>query len=108
MGYDVYVLTDNDKDGLNDIYEIIGDEKENSVLFNKLHTYNKKIDKESVFVLENLFSKSDLNKYLTPKNSVLYRDFCNNISATELEKETIDNFKRLFDYIYKFIGGTNG
>lgn len=108
MGYDVYVLTDNDKDGLNAIYEIIGYEKENSVLFNKLHTYNKKIDKESVFVLENLFSKSDLNKYLTPKNSVLYRDFCINISATELEKETIDNFKKLYDYIYKFIGGTNG
>lgn len=105
MGYDTYLLVDNDLDGINGINDIIGTEEKESVFYNNMMTYNRKIDKDKVVLLEDLFEEKDLESYLVPKNTVLYRDFLDKINEIELEKNTLDNFKKLFDYILQVIGG---
>lgn len=108
MGYDVYAITDNDTNGIDALKEIIGDEGDDSVFYNKLMTYNGKIDSSKILLLENLFSKKDLEENLIPKNTVLYRDFYDRVEEIKLEEETLENFKKLFDFIIKLIGGENG
>lgn len=108
MGYDVYALTDNDTNGIDALKEIIGDEGDDSVFYNKLMTYNGKIDSSKILLLEDLFSKKDLKDNLIPKNTVLYRDFYDRVEEIKLEEETLEKFKKLFDFIIKLIGGENG
>ena len=105
MGYDTYALTDNDGDGITALKEIMGQDGENSIFYDKLHTYNTQIDESKIYLLENLFSQKDLNNNLIPKNTVLYRNFYDNINSISFENETLNNFKKLFDYMIKFLGG---
>lgn len=107
IGYDVYALTDNDNDGITALKKIMGPDRETSVLYNKLMTYNKQIDENKSILLENLISEQDLTNNLIPKNTVLYRDFYDNIKKIKLEKATLNNFQSLFDYIIEFTGGNN-
>lgn len=101
MGYNVFALTDNDKDGLDALYEIIGSEMEDSVLYSSLMTYNITIDKNVNKCLEDLFSDQILSSQLTPKNTVIYRNFMDNIDGIPLDNETQNNFNNLFDGILK-------
>ena len=101
MGYNVFALTDNDKDGIDALYEIVGDEGEDSVLFNSLMTYNISIDENVNKRLEDLFSKVMLESNLTPKNTVIYRNFLDNIAHITLDVETKNNFNNLFNEILK-------
>ena len=107
IGYDVYALTDNDNDGITALTKIMGPDGENSVLYNKLMTYNKKIDKNKNVLLEDLMSKQDLDNNLIPKNTILYRNFYDQIKKIRLDEETLNNFKSLFDYIIQPTGGNN-
>lgn len=108
MGYDTYAMVDNDSDGINALKEIMGQDGENSIFYDKLHTYNLQLDESKAYLLENLFSKKDLNDNLIPKNTVLYRNFYDNVNSISFEKETLSNFKKLFDFIIDFMGGKNG
>jgi hypothetical protein len=101
MGYNVFALTDNDKDGLDALYEIIGSEMEDSVLYSSLMTYNMTIDKNVNKCLEDLFTDKILFSQLTPKNTVIYRNFMDNIDKITLDNETKNNFNNLFDGILK-------
>ena len=47
--------------------------------------------------LGNLFSEKMIKDYLTPKNTVVYREFYNNIGKLIIDKSTQDNFKNLFE-----------
>ena len=87
MGYNVFALTDNDEAGREALYVIAGEEKEDSVLYDSLITYNGSIDKNADKLLEDLFSKDVLEKNLLPKNTVNYRNFLDNIEHnSKLEK----------------------
>lgn len=101
MGYNVFALTDNDKDGLDALYEIIGSEMEDSVLYSSLMTYNMTIDRNVNKCLEDLFTDKILFSQLTPKNTVIYRNFMDNIDKITLDNETKNNFNNLFDGILK-------
>lgn len=105
MGYDTYALVDNDIEGITALKEIMGQDGENSVFYDKLHTYNLEIEESKTYLLENLFNQKDLNNNLIPKNTVLYRNFYDNVNSISLEDETLDNFKKLFDYIIENFGG---
>ncbi len=97
MGYKVFTLVDNDMNGINALKTLMGEDKENSVLYDTLLTYNIEIDEGKDFKLENLFSEKMIKDYLTPKNTVVYRDFYNNIGKLIIDKSTQDNFKNLFE-----------
>lgn len=103
MGYKVFALVDNDINGINALKTLMCEDKENSVLYDTLLTYNIDIDEEKDFKLENLFSEKMIKDYLTPKNTVIYRDFYNNINKISIDKTTQDNFKNLFELILKKI-----
>lgn len=97
MGYKVFALVDNDTNGINALKTLMGEDKENSVLYDTLLTYNIEIDEENDFKLEKLFSEKMIKDYLTPKNTVVYRDFYNKIGKLTIDKSTQDNFKNLFE-----------
>lgn len=44
------------------------------------------------------------NIYLNPKNTVVYRDFYNNIGKLTIDKSTQDNFKNLFENLIQKLG----
>lgn len=95
MGYNVYALLDNDKSGKQSILDIINGDKEDERV-SKLLMYNLDNDIESDFLLEDLFSSNDRNKYLKTKSTVLYKRIYDNAKDIELEEETINNFKAFF------------
>lgn len=103
MGYDTYVLVDNDEDGLKALKDIVGKEEKDSILYKTLLTYNIKIDKKKKVLLESLFTNEDRNKYLMPKNTVLYRNFYDKVEELDLEKKTINNFSDLLKNIINVI-----
>lgn len=96
IGYNVYALVDNDKDGRKAIETIIDSDIEDERV-DKLFMYDLGSPSEKDFLLEDLFSENDRKKYLTPKSTILYKRIYDNRSTIELEKETINNFKKLFD-----------
>lgn len=104
MGYNVFTLVDNDINGINALKTIMGEDKEKSVLYETLLTYNINIDEEKDYKLEDLLSVEIREKYLTPKNTVVYRDYYNNIESIVLDKETEENFKKLFKDIFNKLG----
>lgn len=104
MGYKVFTLVDNDMNGINALKTLMGEDKENSVLYDTLLTYNMEIDEEKDFKLESLFSGKMIKDYLTPKNTVVYRDFYNNIGKLAIDKSTQDNFKNLFENLIQKLG----
>ena len=95
MGYNVYSLFDNDKSGRNAISDIInGDEEDERA--NKLFMYNLDKNTESDFLLEDLFSSNDREKYLKTKSTILYKRIYDNRKTIKFEEETINNFKEFF------------
>lgn len=108
MGYDVYALTDNDSSGIKALNSIIGNDGKDNILYDRLMTYNKEIDENTKVLLEDLFTEKDLENNLIPKNTVIYRDFYDNIEKIKFEQGTLNNFENLFDYIINVVGGLNG
>lgn len=95
MGYNVYALLDNDKSGKNAMSDIInGDEEDDRV--NKLFMYDLEKDTKSDFLLEDLFSSNDREKYLNTKSTILYKRIYDNRKTIKFEEETINNFKDFF------------
>lgn len=96
IGYNVYALVDNDKDGRKAIDDIIDSDIEDERV-DKLFMYDLGNSSETDFLLEDLFSANDREKHLTTKSTILYKRIYDNRSTIQLEKETINNFKMLFD-----------
>lgn len=95
MGYNVYSLFDNDKSGRNAISDIINGYEEDERA-NKLFMYNLDKNTESDFLLEDLFSSNDREKYLKTKSTILYKRIYDNRKTIKFEEETINNFKEFF------------
>lgn len=92
MGYNVYALFDNDKPGNDAILEIIDgdfeDERKNKLLkYDMINPSNEK------YLLENLFSSEDRDKYLQTKSTILYKRIFDEWESIQLADETINNFK---------------
>lgn len=108
LGYKTYILVDNDKAGRKTINEITNREPDN-FLKNYLFTYSLSFESKSDNIqkkiqdvlLENLISKNDWSNIFKEKNTILYKNVYDNIDNLNFEKETIDNFKNLFDNIIK-------
>lgn len=108
LGYKTYILVDNDKAGIKTINEITNREPDN-FLKNYLFTYSLSFESKSDNIqkkiqdvlLENLISKNDWSNIFKEKNTILYKNVYDNIDNLNFEKETIDNFKNLFDNIIK-------
>lgn len=108
LGYKTYILVDNDKAGRRTINEITNREPDN-FLKNYLFTYSLSFESKSDNIqkkiqdvlLENLISKNDWSNIFKEKNTILYKNVYDNIDNLNFEKETIDNFKNLFDNIIK-------
>ena len=108
LGYKTYILVDNDKAGRRTINEITNREPDN-FLKNYLFSYSLSFDSKSDNIqkkiqdvlLENLISKNDWSNIFKEKNTILYKNVYDNIDNLNFEKETIDNFKNLFDNIIK-------
>lgn len=108
LGYKTYILVDNDKAGRKTINEITNREPDN-FLKNYLFTYSLSFESKSDNIqkkiqdvlLENLISKNDWSNIFKEKNTILYKNVYDNIDNLNFEKETIDNFKSLFDNIIK-------
>lgn len=98
IGYNVYVLVDNDKDGRKAIDDIIDGDTEDERI-KKLFTYDLNNSAETDFLLEDLFSTKDREKYLTTKSTILYKRIYDNSLTIKLEKETINNFRIFFDIL---------
>ena len=101
IGYNVYALVDNDKDGRKAIMDIIDNDKEDERI-EKLFMYDLANSSKTDFLLENLFSANDKEKYLPNKSTIFYKRIYDN-SDIEFEKETINNFKVFFDNLYSKI-----
>lgn len=102
IGYNVYVLVDNDKDGRKAIMDIIDNDKEDERI-EKLFMYDLANSSKTDFLLENLFSANDKEKYLPNKSTIFYKRIYDNYSDIEFEKETIHNFKVFFDTLHSKI-----
>lgn len=108
LGYKTYILVDNDIAGRKTINEITNREPDN-FLKNYLFTYSLSFESKSDNIqkkiqdvlLENLISKNDWSNIFKEKNTILYKNVYDNIDNLNFEKETIDNFKSLFDNIIK-------
>ena len=98
IGYNVYALVDNDNDGRKAIMDIIDNDKEDERL-EKLFMYDLANSSKTDFLLENLFSANDKERYLPNKSTIFYKRIYDNYSDIEFEKETIHNFKVFFDVL---------
>ncbi|MBR3363066.1 MAG: AAA family ATPase [Bacilli bacterium] len=101
MGYNTFTLVDKDKSGLNAnrlIAEGSIDEElsYNLLNYDVINDYNSK-----TFMLESLMSEEDLKKYIPEKNTIYYKRIYDNFENMTFSKETIDNFKDLFDILLK-------
>lgn len=95
MGYNVYALLDNDTAGRNARNDIINSDEEDERI-DKLLMYNLDKEVKSDFLLEDLFSNKDKERYLPNKSTILYKRIYDNRNNLELEDETINNFKEFF------------
>lgn len=102
MGYNTYCLVDNDKSGRKVISTITNSDISDD-LVNRVLKYNIILDNEDYFLLEDLFSLDDKDKYLSKKSTVLYKRVFDEIDSIIFEKETENNFKKLFDKILDYI-----
>lgn len=101
MGYNVFTLVDNDNSGINANKTIV-DDSDNIEFYDKLLTYDIINDEQKgKFLLEDLFSTEDLEKYLPQKNTIYYKRLFDNYSQYDFTKETIENFKKLFEKLLK-------
>lgn len=103
MGYNVYALVDNDVQGRKAIDTITNSDETDDII-NRLLKYNLGNGDESKdYLLEDLLSKDDKNKYLSSKSTVLYKRIFDEIDSIQFEKETNENFKKFFDNLLKKI-----
>lgn len=103
MGYNVYALVDNDVQGRKAIDTITNSDETDDII-NRLLKYNLGNGDESKdYLLEDLLSKNDKNKYLSSKSTVLYKRIFDEIDSIQFEKETNENFKKFFDNLLKKI-----
>ena len=103
MGYNVYALVDNDAQGRK-VIDTITNSDETDDIINRLLKYNLGNGDESKdYLLEDLLSKDDKNKYLSSKSTVLYKRIFDEIDSIQFEKETNENFKKFFDNLLKKI-----
>ena len=101
MGYNTFTLVDNDKPGLK-ANKLIAEGSSDKELYSSLLNYDVINDYQNeIFTLENLLSEEDLKKYIPEKNTIYYKRIYDNYSEMDFSKETIDNFKRLFDILLK-------
>ena len=100
LGYNILAILDYDGQGNNAIK--VMREKNDVDECLKAIQYKKMSDNLSGCILEELFSVNDKAKYIKDKTPVLYRKFYNNrgnYQAADFDKETIENFKYIFDVI---------
>ncbi len=102
MGYNVYCLVDNDKSGRK-VSSTITNSDISDDLANRILKYSIILDNEDDFLLEDLFSTNDKDKYLPTKSTILYKRVFDEVDSMTFEKETEDNYKRLFDIILDYI-----
>ena len=101
MGYNVFTLVDNDKSG-NKANKILADGDEHEELYSNLLTYDIINETNSEkFLLENLFSEQDLENFIPEKNTIYYKRLYDNYNTYDFSKETLNNFKTLFDKLIK-------
>ena len=101
MGYNTFTLVDNDKPGLK-ANKLIAEGSSDKELYSSLLNYDVINDYQNeIFTLENLLSEEDHKKYIPEKNTIYYKRIYDNYSEMDFSKETIDNFKRLFDILLK-------
>ena len=97
MGYNVFTLVDNDKSG-NKANKILADGDEHEELYSNLLTYDIINETNSEkFLLEILFSEQDLENFIPEKNTIYYKRLYDNYNTYDFSKETLNNFKTLFD-----------
>ena len=104
MGYNVFTLVDNDKSGnkANKANKILADGDEHEELYSNLLTYDIINETNSEkFLLENLFSEQDLENFIQEKNTIYYKRLYDNYNTYDFSKETLNNFKTLFDKLIK-------
>ena len=104
MGYNVFTLVDNDKSGnkANKANKILADGDEHEELYSNLLTYDIINETNSEkFLLENLFSEQDLENFIPEKNTIYYKRLYDNYNTYDFSKETLNNFKTLFDKLIK-------
>ena len=101
MAYNVFTLVDNDKSG-NKANKILADGDEHEELYSNLLTYDIINETNSEkFLLENLFSEQDLENFIPEKNTIYYKRLYDNYNTYDFSKETLNNFKTLFDKLIK-------
>lgn len=102
MGYNVFVLVDDDKPGRKAIKTITNSDETDEIA-ERLVTYSLGNDISEDFLLENLLSEGDKEKYLPNKSTVLYKRIFDEVDRMEFDSTTIDNFKDFFDKLLKEI-----
>lgn len=101
MEYNVFTLVDNDKSG-NKANKILVDGDEHEELYSNLLTYDIINETNSEkFLLENLFPEQDLENFIPEKNTIYYKRLYDNYNTYDFSKETLNNFKTLFDKLIK-------
>lgn len=93
MGYNVYALFDKDKPGKDAIDDIISGDLEDDRI-NKLLKYDLVNPSDDIYLLEDIFSKVDKEKYLPTKSTIFYKRIFDEWDTIELEDDTINNFKQ--------------
>lgn len=96
LGYCVTAVFDNDKEGRDNL-EILKYQNEDLSLIHGLVYEKEGIDGNCL--LEDLFSQSDRKEYMPKKSTINYRKIYDESSKLNLEQETKDNFKHIFDMI---------
>lgn len=97
MGYNVYALFDNDKPGRKAINDIVSNDLEDARIY-KLLKYDLVNPIDGDYLLEDMFSKNDREKYLPvsnkSKSTVFYKRIFDEWDSIPFELETIENFKK--------------
>ena len=98
LGYEVFVLVDDDRAGRKAI-STISENDDNNPIKKNLKTYFKIDNNEGDCLLESLFSENDKEKYLPTKSTINYKDIYDNYNNYEFEEYTISNFSNLLNDI---------
>lgn len=100
MGYTVVVLFDGDSQGKNVIKKLEKELKDIDGLNSMLLTYSIVFDDKKDAKLEDLLCSEDL-KLVDHDKTLTYKEFFEKINELKLNKNTIDNFTKLFNTIIK-------
>lgn len=101
MGYNVFTLVDNDDPGRNAIKKILNIPKLDENIPTNFLTYGIVDSGKDELELENLFSSNDYEAYIKEKDVLYYKKIYDNVDDYNFEDETLDNFKKLFEYLLK-------